>query len=222
MNRRHQFTGLVAGVALAVLGGHASAEPSSKVAWTLDTLHLVGQADAAKGKAIALRCEGCHTAAPGDATTENPDLRGQRAEYLFKQLQDYKDGSRANPIMTGMAEGLSEQEMAEVSAYYSQQEAPDWRKAFFVADTIDLLVVRGDGKRILPPCKACHESDGSGQKIDVPAIGGQKAAYLEQTLLDYKSGKRHNDLYSRMRWIARELSADEIKQLARYYGGADR
>ena len=83
MKRSYLFKCLFAGLALAALGGPAGAEPSSKVAWTLDTLHLVSKADAAKGKDVAARCEGCHGAA-GNAAAQNPDLRGQRAEYLFK------------------------------------------------------------------------------------------------------------------------------------------
>ena len=207
--------------ALAVFSGQAWAEPSSKVAWTLDTLHLVEKGDAAKGKQLAQTCDSCHAATPQNASSPNPSLQGQLATYLYKQLRDYKDGSRPNPVMAGMAAGLSDQDMADVAAYYSRETGPSWRKESFVSDIVEQLVERGDGKRILPPCQACHESNGKGQKIDIPALAGQKAAYLEQTLLAYKSGERHNDLYSRMRSITQQLGDEEIKQLARYYAGSD-
>ena len=91
-----------------------------------------------------------------------------------------------------------------------------------VSEAAEVLVKEGDSRRILPPCTACHEASGTGQKIDVPAIAGQNAAYLEQTLLDYKSGARKNDLYARMRDITRQLSEEEIKEVARYYAGLKR
>lgn len=205
---------------LVVLSEIAGAEPSSKVAWTLDTLHKVERADANKGKQIALGCDSCHAATAGNAATQYPSLKGQLATYLYKQLRDYKDGGRQDPVMSGMVAALSDQDMADVAAYYSREAAPDWRKNSIVPESTEQLVNRGDGKRILPPCKACHESDGRGQKIDIPALATQRAAYLEQTLLAYKSGARHNDLYSRMRSISQQLSDEEIKQLARYYAGS--
>ncbi|SMF96726.1 Cytochrome c553 [Methylomagnum ishizawai] len=204
--------------ACAVFSGLAWAGPSSQVAWTLDTLRQVEHADPNKGKQLAATCEGCHAPTAGNAA--NPSLRGQLATYLYKQIRDYQDGSRQNPIMAGMVAGLSEQDAADIAAYYSHEPAPAWRKPMLIPDNIEQLVGRGDGKRILPPCQACHEADGRGQKIDIPALAAQRAAYLEQTLLAYKSGERHNDLYSRMRSLTQQLSDEEIKQLARYYAGA--
>lgn len=212
---------IYAGAWLAAFGGLACAGPSSQVAWTLDTLHKVEKGDAAKGKQIAQTCESCHAPTPQNAASPSPTLHGQLATYLYKQLKDYKDGSRDNPVMSGMVQSLSDQDMADVAAYYSQEKAPEWRDAS-ATDAAEHLVDKGDGKRILPPCKACHESDGRGQKQDIPALAGQKANYLEETLLAYKSGARHNDLYSRMRSISQQLSDEEIKQLARYYAGSGR
>lgn len=219
MKQLQLFTGLVCAAWL----GLAGAGPSSQVAWTLDTLQRVAKADPAKGKQIAQGCESCHAATPQNASSPYPVLQGQLATYLYKQLRDYKDGSRNNPIMAGMVASLGDQDMADVAAYYSREDRPDWSTSGMVfPDGVKQLVSSGDGKRILPPCKACHEADASGQKIDIPALAGQKAAYLEQTLLDYQAGARANDLYGRMRLITQQLSADEIKQLARYYAGSGR
>jgi cytochrome c553 len=79
------------------------------------------------------------------------------------------------------------------------------------------MVEEGDGKRILPPCAVCHGANGQGEKMDIPALAGQRADYLAKTLLEYKSGQRHNDIYGRMRLIADELSETEIRELAQYY-----
>jgi cytochrome c553 len=79
------------------------------------------------------------------------------------------------------------------------------------------LVEQGDGKRILPPCFVCHGGKGQGEKQDIPALAGQHADYVTTTLMAYKNGQLQNDIYSRMRLIAQQLSAEEIKELAQYY-----
>lgn len=208
---------LLAALLLAAAAGTARAEPSSKIAWTPETLAALKRGDAAKGKVIAESCASCH--ANGG---QFPYLDGQLAPYLYKQLHDYQDGSRQNPIMAGLAAGLSAEDMVNVSVYYSQQAIPAPVKGEPATEAAEQLVESGDNGRILPPCAVCHEANGRGQKIDVPAIAGQNGAYLEQTLLDYKSGARHNDLYGRMRTITEELSEAEIKQLARYYANQGR
>jgi cytochrome c553 len=213
---------LLGGLLLAAFGGSVLAEPSSKLAWTPENLALVKGGDAAKGKQIAESCTACHAAGPPPEGSAYPYLHGQLATYLYKQLKDYKDGSRNNAVMTGMVAGLSDQDMADVSVWYSRQPIPAGRKTLLPQETAEQLVEHGDGRRILPPCESCHEPDGRGQRIDVPALAGQSAAYTEQTLLDYKSGARHNDLYGRMRTLTQQLSNEEIKDLARYYSGLGR
>ena len=210
---------LFGGILLAAFGGPALAEPSSKVAWTPETLTLVKNGDAAKGKQLAEACAACHASGPQPTGAAFPYLQGQLATYLYKQLRDYKDGTRASEIMAPIATGLSDRDMADVAIWYSAQAIPAGAKIEAASDTAEQLAKRGDGKRILPSCDACHEPDGQGQRIDVPALAGQNAAYTEQTLLDYRSGTRHNDIYGRMRAIARELGDEDIRQLARYYAG---
>lgn len=212
-------TYLIGGLLLALFGGAVLAEPSSKVAWTPETLALVKSGDANKGKQLAETCAACHGTGPQPTGSDFPYLQGQLAAYLYKQLSDYKSGARANPVMGGLAAGLSEKDMADLAAWYSQQEIPTGKQESGAMDSAEVLVKSGDGKRILPPCQACHEPGGQGQKIDVPALAGQNAVYTEQTLKDYKSGTRKNDLYGRMRTITQQLSDEEIKQLARYYSG---
>jgi cytochrome c553 len=79
------------------------------------------------------------------------------------------------------------------------------------------LVKEGSRDRILPPCEVCHGSDGKGQVMDMPALSGQNAGYLSYTLKAFKSGERHNDIYSRMRLIAEALTDQEIEELGFYY-----
>lgn len=186
------------------------AEPSTRVAWTPETLRFVKRGDAEKGKTLAQTCLACH-----NPQSDSPNLEGQLATYLYRQLHDYKSGSRKNPVMAGLAGTLSEQDMADLAAYYSQQ-TPAAGKGGATDPTG--IVARGDGRRMEPPCSSCHGVRGQGEPVDTPRLAGQKTAYLEQTLKAYQSGERANDLYGRMRLIAGKLSEQEIKQLAEYYG----
>lgn len=203
---------------LLAFSAAVAADPSSRLAWTPESLGLVKSGDPAKGKQKAESCAACHTSGPQPAGSGTPYLQGQLASYLYKQLLDYKDGTRDNAVMTGMVSGLSDRDMADIAAYYSGLERPAAAGVEAEESAVE-LVTGGDSGRILPPCQVCHEPGGQGQKIDVPALAGQNAEYTRQTLLDYRSGARHNDLYGRMRSLSQQLSDREIEQLARYYAG---
>ena len=197
------------------LSGAVLAEPSSQVAWTPATLSFVKKGDAGKGKDLAGTCAGCHN--EGNAA---PNLDGQLPTYIYKQLVDYKNGSRKDPAttMNGLASTLSEQDAADVAAWYGSQKPMAGKGA--ASDPTGIVAV-GDGKRMEPACSSCHGGSGQGEKVDTPRLSGQKADYLEKTLLAYKNGSRANDLYSRMRLIGSKLSDAEIKQLAEYYSRLD-
>lgn len=206
--RKLILAGLILGLPLAVFAG----EPSSRVAMTPLLLKELKQADLSKGKELTATCGACHVS--GGVF---PVLDGQLPSYLYKQIKDYKDGQRTHGVMSGIASTLSETDIINVSAYLGSLPLPKPASPPLKAKPI--LAYEGDGRRILPPCAACHGSQGAGQKIDIPALAGQSEAYLIQTLQEYKSGVRHNDLYGRMRSIAKEMTDAEIKQLASYYAG---
>jgi cytochrome c553 len=202
------------------------AEPSSHIAWTPELLNLVKKGNADKGKVLAESCKSCH-GDKGQGTKEEtrddevlpaiPALAGQVATYAYKQLRDYFSGSRSHVQMTGVAKGLTEQDAADLAVWFSTLPRAENKAGSEKLARADKMVEQGDGKRILPPCFVCHGSKGQGEKQDIPALAGQQANYFTRTLLEYKNGQRHNDVYSRMRLIAQQLSEDEIKELALYY-----
>ncbi len=202
------------------------AEPSSQIAWTPELLNLVKKGNADKGKVLAESCKSCH-GDKGQGMKEEtrddevlpaiPALAGQVATYTYKQLRDYLSGSRSHVQMTGVAKGLTEQDAADLAVWFSSLPHAENKSGSETLDRAEKMVEQGDGKRILPPCFVCHGSKGQGEKQDIPALAGQQANYFTRTLLDYKTGQRHNDVYSRMRLIAQQLSEDEIKELAQYY-----
>ena len=202
------------------------AEPSSQIAWTPELLNLVKKGNADKGKVLAESCKSCHgdkgqgmkeETRDGETLPAIPALAGQVATYTYKQLRDYFSGSRSHVQMTGVAKGLTEQDAADLAVWFCSLPHAENKAGNEKLARAEKMVEQGDGKRILPPCFVCHGSKGQGEKQDIPALAGQQANYFTRTLLEYKNGQRHNDVYSRMRLIAQQLSEDEIKELALYY-----
>lgn len=211
---RHSLLVLTALLAAGIV----LAEPSTKVAWTPETLQRVKSGDPEKGRQLAENCQACHSADAANAATPNPYLNAQLATYLYRQLHDYKDGSRQGPIMTGVVAGLTEQDMADIAQWYSRQKPVEPPSSAEPAGTPP-LVSNGDSKRLIPPCGICHGWQGQGEAVDTPRLAGQKAAYLSQVLAAYQSSERHNDIYRRMRAMSERLSKEEIQALADYYAG---
>ena len=223
---------LILMMAVVAPGIANAAEPSgSQIAWTAETLKLVKGGNMDKGKNLAESCKTCHgdigqgvpeEVVDGEIIPAIPALAGQTANYTFKQLRDYFNGDRTNAAMTSVAKGLSEQDAADLAAWFAwlpaPKEKPNNDNNLAVAEK---LVKQGDGKRIIPPCFVCHGADGRGEKMDIPSLAGQQLDYLVRVMMAYRSGERHNDVYSRMRLIAKQLSDDEIKLLARYYRDLD-
>ncbi|MCF7966381.1 MAG: cytochrome c4 [Methylobacter tundripaludum] len=204
----------------------ANAEPASQIAWTPETLNRVKNGNANKGKELAESCKSCH-GDKGQGMKEEtrddetlpaiPALAGQVATYTYKQLRDYFNGSRSHDSMTSIAKGLTEQDAADLAVWFNSLPPPQNKSASRNLARAEKMVEQGDGKRILPPCFVCHGNEGQGEKMDIPALAGQQADYFAKTLAAYKNGRRHNDIYSRMRLIAQQLSDEEISELAQYY-----
>ena len=197
---------------------YGMAEPSTNIAWTPELLSFIQQGDAQKGKKLAQTCAGCHGENGVSPMDSYPSLAGQLATYTYKQLRDYADGKRTHMLMNSVAAGLSEQDSADLAAWFASLPAPEHK----VDKKTDLkqaerLVAQGNGKKIVPPCFVCHGRQGQGEKQDIPALSGQNPGYFMATLKEHKNGVRHNDVYARMRLIAEQLSDEDIRQLAQYY-----
>jgi cytochrome c553 len=195
------------------------ATPVSQVVWTADVLHILARADAAKGRAkVQEVCVACHGETGVSLSPEFPHLAGQSGAAIYKQLYDYRTGSRTHPLMTDLAKALDESTIADVAAYYAgqPQRNPNPVTLAEAPSAIIQLVELGDPRRNIPPCASCHRA-GSGGPIETPVLAEQRDEYLIQQMKLYASGERRNDVYARMRLIASRLTEDEIKGLARYY-----
>jgi cytochrome c553 len=195
------------------------ATPVSQVIWTPEVLQILARADVAKGRAkVQEVCVACHGEAGVSPSPEFPHLAGQSGAAIYKQLYDFRTGSRVHPLMTDLAKALNESDIADVAAYYAGQPQRNPNPATLAssAPAIVQLVELGDPRRNIPPCASCHRA-GAGGPIEAPVLAEQRDGYLIQQLKLYASGERRNDVYARMRLIASRLTEDEITGLARYY-----
>ena len=209
-----------AGVALAAAVGLSG--PSSKVAWTVETVRLVRSGDAAHGKKLHGDCAGCHGDTGTTDTPDVPNLAGQDALYTFKQLADYKEGTRASPIMGEAVKPLSEKDMADLAAFYASLTPGPAASGIPSAAAAILPLTRvGDGARLMPACDACHGPRGAGDggSYGMPKLSGQKFDDMSLQLTTFRSGERANDVYSVMRSVCKHLTDAEIAGLAAYYSG---
>jgi cytochrome c553 len=177
--------------------------------------------DAAKGQALAAKvCAACHGADGNSPIAVNPNLAGQHAEYLYKQLRNFKGGQRNNPIMMGIAATLSEDDMRNLSAYYAAQPAS--QLAAQNADLVEQgrkLFRGGDKTRAVAACAGCHSPDGAGIPIQYPRLSGQHTEYTAAQLRAFRAGQRANDENEMMRTIASRLTDQQISALAEYLSG---
>lgn len=175
--------------------------------------------DLVKGEAsYAAVCAACHAADGNSTIAANPKLAQQHPEYLVKQLQEFKAGKRADPIMQGMAAILSEDDMRNVSWWLASKQA----KEGFAKDK-DLVVMGeriyrgGIQERNIAACAGCHSPNGSGIPAQYPRLSGQHADYTVKQLVDFRDGKRGNNV--QMRDVAAKLNDREIKAVADYIAG---
>jgi len=181
---------------------------------------IEGSAEA--GQARSVTCAACHGPDGNSVNAAWPSIAGQNAPYILKQLEAYKSGSRADPLMTGQAMPLSEQEMQDLAVYYAAQAAAP--KAVAVPETInkgEALYRGGDAENQVAACLACHGPTGRGNPAAAyPMLKGQHATYTATQLRNYANGQRKSDGPTRvMREIAARLNEDDIGAVASYIQG---
>jgi cytochrome c553 len=183
----------------------------------LSTGAVAGDAEAGKNKSAA--CGGCHGMDGNSFVPTFPKLAGQNEVYIVNQLKAFKaNDTRKNEIMLGMSAGLSEEDMADIGAYYQAQTvaaaAPfDEAKAAAGRE----LYKGGDLQEGIPACQSCHGPTGAGiAGIGYPQVGGQYVDYTLAQLKAFKSGARSNDDKRMMRDIVAQLSEQQLEEVANY------
>jgi cbb3-type cytochrome c oxidase subunit III len=179
------------------------------------TAAYVGNAD--QGKAKSASCAACHGADGNSAAADYPKLAGQHATYLASTLTAYRDGSRANAIMAGMAATLSDDDITDLAAYYTTQTTSGGAVDADLVARGEHLFRFGDSAKGVSACAACHGPTGAGiASARFPSLKGQWAGYTETQLKAYREGSRANAM---MNGVAQNLSDADIRAVASYVGG---
>jgi cytochrome c553 len=182
-------------------------------------------ADAAAGKSLSMVCSACHGADGNSMVPTFPKLAGQGEVYLLKQMRDIRDGARPVPTMAGQLDGKSDEDLANIAAYYASLEVSRGKTDPELLELGQKIFRAGIALRQIPACSACHSPTGQGNApAGFPALAGQHAEYTAAQLEMYRKGYdddsgRTNDDGRIMRIIAFGLSDKEIKAVSSYIAG---
>ena len=176
--------------------------------------------DAKAGEAKSAACLACHGPMGNSVVPMWPKLAGQHPEYLQKQLMDFKANNRVNEQMTPMALPLSDQDMADLAAYFASQQQSPGAPGSDAAGLGERLYRGGNASSGVPACTGCHGPQGLGMGLaKFPRISGQHAQYVEQTLKHFRDGVRQNDTNAMMRGVAARMTDQEITAVSQYLQG---
>lgn len=176
----------------------------------ISNINLASAADVdlKRGEDLSQTCLGCH-GAPGlrnaSPVYKVPMIGGQHAAYIVSALQAYKNKDRSHPTMQAQAASLSDQDMADIAAYFTS-----------LSGKTKVVTKSGAaaGKNKAAQCAGCHGLTGNGDNNTFPKLAGQYDDFLQRALLDYQSGKRKNPIMS---GIAKPLSKQDIKELSHWF-----
>jgi cytochrome c553 len=196
--------------AAAAPAAHGAAAPAAPAAAKPDLVQ--GEA---KYTAV---CAACHGADGNSGTPANPKLAQQHPEYVVKQLQEFKSGKRASPIMQPMAAQLSDADMKNIAAWLVAKKA----KAGFAKDkelvTMGERIYRGGIQdRQVAACAGCHSPNGAGLPSQFPRLSGQHADDTAAQLTAFRVGARANG--PMMVQVAAKLNDREIRAVSDYIAG---
>lgn len=187
----------------------------------LSTSAVLAEGDPARGETLTTVCQACHGPDGNSLVGTFPNLAGQGAIYLAKQIHDIKSGARVVPEMVGQTDNMTDQDIEDIAAYYASQTA---KQGAAKADLVTLgeqIYRAGIPRKKIAACTSCHLPSGEGNDLaKFPSIAGQWPEYLEKQLKAFRTGARSNDGEGRMmRATAMDLSDEEIAAVSSYIYG---
>lgn len=180
----------------------------------------MAEGSAEAGQAKSAVCAACHGIDGNSVNPEWPSLAGQHAGYIVSQIGAYKSGDRQNALMSPQAAALSDEDTADLAAYYSIQTLTPKEADPKLVNRGEQIYRGGDPERGIAACIACHGPGGVGNPLaGYPSVAGQHATYLASQLRLYASGERRSDRNQMMRSIASRMTEDDIRSVASYMQG---
>ena len=222
-----------------MFSAHFSARPNTlpfaALALTLALALLLAPAAQAKGNAEAgatkaAVCTACHGVNGNSVNPEWPSLAGQNAAYTAEQLKLFRAGHRNNAVMYPLAMALTDEDIADLSAYFAAQTPTGLEADPATYKAGAALYTAGDRTRKIPSCTGCHGPVGAGNPgSGYPALRAQHATYTIKQLTEYAAEQRYLDLTTgqptrsrnghMMTAISKRLSEADIQNLASYIQG---
>lgn len=163
-------------------------------------------------------CAACHGADGNSAIPVNPKLAGQHPEYLLKQLNNFKEGKRANAVMAPMVANLSADEMKDLAAYFANQKITLAKAKSNGIGSLGEKIYRGGiSASGVPACASCHGANGAGIPKQFPRLAAQHADYSLAQMRAFRLGERANA--PMMMVIAAKMTDAEMQAVADYMQG---
>jgi cytochrome c553 len=188
---------------------------------TLSTSAVMAEGDPARGETLTPVCQACHGPDGNSLVGAFPNLAGQGAIYLTKQLHDIKSGDRPIAEMVGQLDNMSDQDIEDLAAYYASQSAKQGAAKADLVELGETIYRAGIPRKKIAACTSCHLPSGEGNDLaKFPSLAGQWPEYLEKQLRAFRTGARANDGEGRMmRATAMDLSDEEIAAVSSYIYG---
>lgn len=182
---------------------------------------LQAGAETLPGQEKSAICAGCHGAQGNSMNPDWPSLAGQHANYLAKQIHDYKNAqTRQAALMTPMVAGLTDQDITDLAAFYASLPRTSGNTPEKLLSHGEQLYRSGDLNKHITACIACHGPQGKGNaQAGFPVLSGQQPAYTIQQLEAFKNKTRTNDLNSIMQDISARMDHDDMEAVAYYLYG---
>jgi len=181
-----------------------------------------GAGDPEAGEENAAACAACHGAGGAKPVmAAYPKLSGIGEKYLYQQLVLIKDGDREIPEMTGQLDGMSDQDLQDLAAYFDDQNISVNQADPDLVDAGRSLYRGGNMASGVPACSGCHNPQGKGNNpAGYPRLGGQNADYVAKQLKAYRDGERDGGQNaSIMMDVAAKLTDTEIEAVSSYISG---
>lgn len=190
----------------------------------LISANVIAAGDAEKGQTLSVTCAACHGTDGNSVNPIWPSIAGQHESYLVRHLTFFRDGLRENVMMAPMAAGLSDQDILDLSAYYSEQKMTLKAANPELVELGRKIYQGGDKERNIPACMSCHGPTGHGIPLTgYPSLANQHAAYTALQLRAYKAGLEMgsaDDVNGKvMAGVARYMTEDEIDAVSSYIQG---
>jgi cytochrome c553 len=169
-------------------------------------------------KTVQTVCAACHGLDGNSAVALNPKLAGQLPEYLLKQLNNFKEGKRANAVMAGMVANLSPDDMKNLADYYAAKKITLAKAKSNGAGSLGEKIYRaGNAASGVPACASCHGANGAGIPKQFPRLSAQHSDYTLTQMKAFRSGERANA--PMMMTIAAKMTDAEIQAVSDYVQG---